>query len=202
MRHLLLSGLILLFSTICHAGGVHESHPYDFLITRDIYAFSEIYQINPESEETYTGSVTKSAFRIRTNYDLSDESGWQATGITRLLSLGSLYNWASDIDVYDNRGYQIGLIQGEIATLEPAKFSIYEYSRSGNYREIGNAYASEGFQRFVILEPNDNPDPIAEMNRDYSNHSWTMSVHNPEKIDDRIVRIFAAFVVDHEDKFE
>lgn len=206
MRRLLVP-CVLFFSIIlfpvsfAFAYGVHEDHPYDFVVTKDIYKFSEIYQIKSPLKETYPGSVKKSAFRIRTNYDLSNKDGWQATGITRIVSLGSLYPWATDIDVYDTRGVQIGLIDGELATLESAKFTMYEYDESGVARVIGAAYANSDFTRFVILTSNSDPRPIAELHRNTADSNWTVSVHYPEKIDDRMIRIFAGFVIDYEDKF-
>jgi hypothetical protein len=181
--------------------GVHEDHPYDFVIAKDVYKFSEVYQIKSPLKETYPGAVKKSSFRIRTNYDLSNKNGWQATGITRVLSLGSIYPWATDIDIYDTRGVQIGLIDGNMATMESAKFNIYDYDEEGNATEIGLAYANPDFSRFVILATTDDPNPIAELNRNFNDKNWSVSVHSPEKIDDRTIRIFAAFVVDFQDKF-
>lgn len=205
MRKLFTSCMFFLFALVFATGansyGVHEDHPYDLALTKDIYKFSEVYQIKSPLKETYPGSIKKSAFRIRTNYDLSNKDGWQATGITRVISMGSVYPWATDIDIYDTRGVKIGLIDGDMATLESAKFNLYEYDESGNAQYIGSAYANANFDRFVILESNTNPHPIAELNRNKSENNWGISVHYPEKIDDRIVRIFAGFVIDFEDKF-
>lgn len=203
MRKLIVSWLFVLSTIFYHVAvaGVHEDHPYDFVVTKDIYKFSEVYQIKSPQKETYPGSIKKSAFRIRTNYDLSNKDGWQATGITRVLSLGSLYHWAKEIDIYDTRGVQIGFIDGNLATLESAKFTIYEYDEAGKATAIGVAYANRNFDRFVILESSDSPHPIADLNRNLSNNTWSVSVHYPEIIDDRIIRIFAGFVIDHEDKF-
>lgn len=191
----------LLPFTSVNSYGVHENHPYDFLITKHAYKLSEIYQIKSHFKDTYPGSVKKSAFRIRTNYDLSNIDGWQGTGITRLISLGTIYPWAIDIDIYDTRGVQIGLIDGDLATLESAKFNIVDYDESGKATQVGIAYATPDFNRFVILESRNNPHPIAELNRNYSDNTWSVSVHYPEKIDDRTIRIFASFVSDYQDKF-
>jgi hypothetical protein len=205
MRKLFLSCVFTLFAisyaTIASGYGVHEDHPYDFVVTKDVYKFSEIYQIKSPQKETYPGSIKKSSFRIRTNYDLSNKDGWQATGITRIISLGSLYPWAKEIDIYDTRGVQIGFIDGNLATLESAKFTIYDYDETGKATEIGYAYANPSFDRFVILESINNPHPIAELNRNPGDKTWNVSVHYPEKIDDRIIRIFSGFVIDYEDKF-
>lgn len=205
MRRLFVSYLftlfVLSFATVANSYGVHEDHPYNFLVTKDIYKLSEFYQIKSPLEETYAGSVKKSAFRIRTNYDLSNKDGWQATGITRIISLGSLYVWAKEIDIYDTRGVQIGFIDGNLATLESAKFTIYDYDELGKANAIGIAYANSNFDRFVIVPSTTNPHLIAELNRNLNDKNWSISVHSPELIDDRIIRIFSAFVIDYEDKF-
>lgn len=203
MRNFFSSLLVILFvlSPYGAMASVHEDHPYDFLITKDVYKFSEVYQIKSPLKETYPGSIKKSSFRIRTNYDLSNKDGWQATGITRIISLGALYPWAVDIDIYDTRGVQIGMIDGDLATLESARFNIYEYDEAGKATAVGVAYANSAFNRFVILASSDNPHPIAELNRNFSDNTWSVSMHYPEKIDDRILRIFAGFVVDYQDKF-
>jgi hypothetical protein len=209
MRNLVVSSLVALFvSTSClaHADsnyGVHEEKPYQFDIKKDIHPTAEVYRINSKVRETYAGSIKKSAFRVRTNYDLSNEHGWQATGITRILSLGALFSWAKDIDIYDTRRVQIGMIDGELATFESAKFSIYTYDEEGVPTRNAIAYANADFSRFIILSEEDtniNPIPIAELNRTEPNN-WHISVNYPEKIDDRILRIFAGFVVDYQNKF-
>lgn len=192
---------VLAYASSANSYGVHEDHPYDLVVSKDIYKLSEVYQMKSPLKETYPGSVKKSAFRIRTNYDLSNKDGWQATGITRIISVGSLYPWATDIDIYDTRGVQIGLIDGDMATLESAKFNIYEYDEQGKAIYIGSAYANPEFNRFVILSSYDNPHPIAELTRNTNEKIWNVSVHYPEKIDDRILRIFAGFVIDFENKF-
>ncbi len=192
--------MLLLISGLSFAS-VHEDHPYEMIMSKHIYKFSEVYQIKSPLKDTYPGSVKKSSFRVRTNYDLSNKNGWQATGITRILSLGTLFPWATDIDIYDTRNVQIGMIDGSLATLEAAKFDLYEYDDAGNATMIGVAYADPDFNRFVILSSSDNPHPIAELSRNYSENNWNISVHYPEKIDDRIIRIFAGFVVDYQDKF-
>ena len=201
-----LFALCLTSSCLAHASndyGVHENTPYQFDIKKDIHPTSEVYRINSKIRETYPGSIKKSAFRIRTNYDLSNEHGWQATGITRIVSLGSLFSWAKDIDIYDTRRVQIGMIDGELATFESAKFSIYTYDKEGKATRNAIAYANSNFTRFIILSEEDtniNPIPIAELNRTEPNN-WHVLVNYPEKIDDRIVRIFAGFVIDYQNKF-
>lgn len=184
---------------------VHEDHPYEFEVRRDPYQFATFFQIT--SKDSYIGSVKKSAFRLRRNYDLSNKDGWQATGIVRIITLGVIYSWASEIDIYDTEGTKIGMIDGQIVTTENAKFSLYAYDESGNYTHVGTAYLDRDFDSFTILPPDGTPHPIAKLERfimptgngiDY----WRTQVYQPEVIDDRLVRILATFVMDHQDDFK
>ena len=200
-------GLFFLSSSVMADGyGVYENHPYEFLIKKNISQFSETYIISPSAQgmtslqRTYSGAVKKSAFRVRTNYDLSNQKGWQATGITRLLSLGVMYSWATDIDIYDTRNVKIGFIDGSIATLEAARYDIYSYDEQGNANQVGVALSNADFTRFSITSPG-NYLPIAELVRDQKNNAWTVTVTEPGIIDDRIIRIFAGFVTNYQDKF-
>lgn len=205
---LLCMGMFFFVSTavVADSLGVYEDHPYEFIIKKRVSKFSETYVIssptagNATYEGTYPGSIKKSAFRIRTNYDLSDRHGWQATGITRLLSLGVVYSWATDIDIYDTRGVRIGFIDGNIATLESAKYNIYSYDEAGKATEVGVALANADFTHFSITTPEQGL-PIADLARHMDNARWTVTVINPGIIDDRIIRIFAGFVVHFQDKF-
>jgi hypothetical protein len=200
-------GLFFISSSVFAAGsGVFEDHPYEFLIKKTISQFSESYTISPLPQgesvygPTYTGVVKKSAFRIRTNYDLSDQNGWQATGITRILSMGMMYSWATDIDIYDTRNVKIGFIDGSIATVESARYDLYSYDEEGQAIQVGVALANVDFTNFSISTPG-NYLPIGELNRDLKNNFWTVTITEPGVIDDRIIRIFAGFVVNYQDKF-
>ncbi|MCD6038933.1 MAG: hypothetical protein K0S27_333 [Gammaproteobacteria bacterium] len=204
MRKFLSHCLILFFILYAQANlayGVHESNPYTFSITKHIYKLAEMYQIKSFQDETYPGTVKKSAFRVRTNYDLSNAEGWQATGITRIASLGTIYPWAKEIDIYDTRGVKIAFIDGEFATLESAKFTLYEYDEVGHAMLIGFAYASKDFTHFAVVPSMNDPRPLAELNSNPDGQSWNVTVHYPEKIDDRLIRIFAGFVLDYQYKF-
>jgi hypothetical protein len=57
---------------------------------------------------------------------------------------------------------QVGLIDGDAATFESAKFNLWEYDEAGKATLNGIAYANLDFTRFVILVSSDNPHPIGE----------------------------------------
>ncbi|HVT62434.1 MAG TPA: hypothetical protein VHD33_02965 [Legionellaceae bacterium] len=203
MRKLLWLFFVIVMN-VTYGYGVHEDHPYEFLMKKYGYKFSERYEISSSPMgvgKTYSGSIKKSAFRIRNNYDLSNLHGWQATGITRILSLGTLYSWATDIDIYDTRGVKIAFIDGSFATLESARFDLYEYDEAGKSKQIGIAYADANFTRFNIMTPNKQYS-IADLQRNINENYWTVTVNYPAEIDDRLLRIFAGFIVDYQDKFK
>lgn len=196
--------LFFVLSTAAATASVHEDHPYEFDIRRDPYQFATFFQIN--SHDTYIGTVKKSSFRIRTNYDLSDANGWQATGIKRVLDPVVFFTWGSKIDIYDTRDEKVGVIYGALLTWEHAAFNLYEYDEKGNYICAGIAYLDRDYDSFTILFPDGGPHPIAKIERqqvsiDGAVDFWKVSVYHPERIDDRIVRIFAAFVLDYQDNF-
>ena len=203
------SGALLLLSSVGMAQnyGVFEDHPYEFVVKKSVSKFSEKYIFSAPTEKTgqtypttYPGVVKKSSFRVRTSYDLSNQNGWQATGITRLLSFGALYSWATDIDIYDTRNVKIGFIDGVVATLESAKYSLYSYDEAGNAKEVAVVLANSDFSHFSISTPG-NYLPIGDLNRNLGQDTWTVTVATPGVVDDRIIRIFAGFVMNYQDKF-
>ena len=66
---------------------IHNETGYHFSLFEKQYPLATYFTI--QSDDFYPGVVKKSIFRVRTNYDLSNADGWQATGIKRVLSLGN-----------------------------------------------------------------------------------------------------------------
>lgn len=196
--------LFLLLYAITLMAAIPENNAYEFDIRKDPYEFATYFQI--DSQNTYIGTVKKNYFRIRTNYDLSNESGWQATGIKRVFNLGFFYAWGSKVDIYDTQGIKIAMIDGQINTTEKAKFNLYHYNEDGNYPCVGIAYLDHDYNNFTIFYPDGGPDPIGILTRyqfsiDGETDFWKVKIYHPEQIDDRLVRIFAAFVIDHQEYF-
>ncbi len=94
------------------------------------------------------------------------------------------------------------MISGSFATLETAKYNLYEYDEKGYATLVGIAYANADFSGFKIVPSSTDPRPIATLTRNYNNHTWSVDVNMPAMIDDRLIRIFAGFVIDFEDKFK
>jgi len=187
------------FLTMSLNASVHEALPYELKIQRKDYRFSTYFEI--DSDDTYRGSVKKSRFRVRTNYDLSNQYGWQATGICRLLTLGALYTWATEIDIYDTEGSWIGMIDGQVMTTAAARFSLY----NEDSELAGIAYLDKNCQGVTITSPDNEAYTIAKFDRIYvldKVDDWEVSVFDPTRIDDRLIRIFAAFILDHQSEFK
>ena len=181
---------------------VHFEKPYKFTIRQQDYLLSSEFHIQSDS---YNGVVKKSAFRVCVNYDLSDKHGWQATGVKRILSLGYLAAWGAEIDVIDTRKQKIGLITGKVLTTAAARFNIYEYDDEGTCNWVGIACLDGKAQSFTVYQASNNPIyPIARLDRVFVPNAkdyWSIDVYEPSMIDDRIVRIFAAFALDTQEDF-
>ena len=172
---------------------------YEFRVIPKKYMFSTEFEIH--SKDVPVGRTKKSSFRFRTHYDLADRHGWQATGITRMLSLGSLFPWAREIDIYDTQMNQIGMICGKMITTAQAKYAIYNKENT----LVGTAFLDYEGQGFVIQHPEMCSRIVAQFVRDFEinvKDSWNVTVYEPEQIDFRILRIFAAFAVDTQTLFD
>lgn len=166
---------------------------YHFSIYEKVYPLATYFTI--ESDDTYRGSVKKSLLRIRTNYDLSNSDGWQATGIKRVLSLGSVYSWATEVDIYGTKGDYLGMIDGQVVSTAAARFSIYDLD--GQLRGI--AYLDHSLNSYSIVYPDSEAFPIAELHRHQELDGstwWHATVYDGAQVDSRILRIFTAMICD------
>jgi hypothetical protein len=200
MKHFfkLLFGLVLFFSFHLAAA----SKTIEFQIHEKEYRFSNYFEL--DSKDAPQGLVVKSHFaklNLRPHYDLYDRQGtWQATGVSRLLCLGVIYSWATEIDVYDTEGRAVGLIDGQVMTTTSARFSIYD----GNSTLTGIAYMDRANMGFTILDPDNERHILARLQRIFIQgvpDHWECQVYEPDAIDLRIIKIFAAFAVDHQEFF-
>jgi hypothetical protein len=172
--------------------------PYHLSVQMKKYEYSTFFEI--DSEDSWRGNVKKSKFRLRDNYDLSDKNGWCATGIKRIVSLGSFFNWAAEVDIFGVNGVRLGYIEGKLLTTAKAKF--YIYNREDNLVAI--AYFDIDNKGVTISPPDNETFTLARFNRIFTpdiHDSWEVVVYEPEIIDSRIIRIFAAFCVDVQDSF-
>jgi hypothetical protein len=206
IKHYVVSFLLLFVVGASNGiAAVHEDNPYEFDISIDPSSLLSTY-FKIHSEETYKGCVKKSIFLEHVNYELYNEYGLQATGTNQLVTKDALYSWTSKVDIFDTRRVQVGSITGQISTLNDTKFDFYEHDEQGNSKLVAIAYLNRSFDNFSILSPSGENDPIARMDRycvstEGNVDFWKTEVYHPELIDDRLIRIFAAFIVDHQDNF-
>jgi len=201
-KTLLFALLGLLFSFSSYAEETKDPYrstqPYHFKIQKKQYRSSSFFEI--DTEDTYRGNIKKSSFRIRNCYDLSDKDGWCATGIKRFLSVGLFFNWASVIDIWGVNDEWLGMIEGNILSTSKAKFSIYDREET----LIGIAYMDLQGLGVTITPPENEAYTLARLERVFVPDAadyWKVTVYEPEKFDDRLIRIFAAFCVDTQASF-
>lgn len=183
----------LMFNSAEMRADKNERKGYSLSIYEKKYPLATYFTI--ESDNTYRGSVKKSVFRVRTNYDLSNADGWQATGIKRLLSLGSVYPWATEVDIYNTIGEFIGMIDGQVVSTAAACFSIYDL----NDTLAGIAFLDYSLNSYSIVYPDSEAFPIAEFHHHHEVDGmdwWEVTVYDEAQIDQRVIRIFASMVGD------
>lgn len=171
-----------------------------FKVYEQDYMFSKVFEMS--SNEGLSGSVCKSFFRVRTNYDLYDRKGeFEAMGICRVLTLGLIYSWATEMDIYGQNGQYIGLVDGQMMTTAEAKFSLYDASLN----RIGIVYLDETFVSFTIVDPNNERHVLASLKRNFiadTVDNWDVNIYEKEAVDLRMIKIFAAFAVDTQKAFK
>jgi len=188
----------LLWPTLNFADS-YQPEGYHFDIHQQIYPLATFFSI--QSDDTYRGIVKKSVFRVRTNYDLSDQHGWQATGIKRVVSLGSLYPWATEVDIYDTTWQFLGMIDGQVVSTAAARFSLY----NADGELVGIAYLDPSLDSYSIVYPYSEAFPIAALHRQRESNGedwWKATIYDAHQIDERLMRIFAAMACDLQEEID
>lgn len=173
--------------------------PYFFDIVKQNYHVGSEFTLL--SKDIPPSRVKKSRFRIRTNYDLANSDGWEATGITRFFSFGQFFKWAKQIDIYDTQWNYVGGIYGKMLTTATACYKICDF----NDNCIAYSYVDRGGRGVVVQDRNMESNIIFQMTRNYEldvEDMWNVAVFQPKHIDSRIIRIFSSFIVDLQDSFK
>jgi len=182
----------------------HHDHKYKFSIHQKDYRFSTVFEM--DSHGTPHGSVVKSSLRwlkpLRDSYDVYDKNGeWIATGISRIFCLGLFHAWGAEFDIYDTSGNVIGVIDGQVMTSESAKYSIY--NKSGN--RVAIAYLDLTNAGIAIVHPEKTNHIFARLTRNFVRDQvdhWDVVVYDTDQIDPAIIKVFAAFAVDYQERFK
>lgn len=171
-----------------------------YRVTRSDYILST--EFNMSNERYSLGKVVKSVFHITTHYQAYDRFGmYEGQGICRFFCLGSFYTWGTEIDVYDVNGEKVGMIDGQALSSEPAKFSFY--GAMGQRVAIG--YLDQNCMGFTLVDPENSAFVLASLTRNFKADTpddWDVVIYDPERMPARLVKIFAAFVCDTQNKFK
>ena len=200
-----LSTLLLLANTTSISAKEYSENARHYIVSEHAYTFSKAFHFDGQDP----GIVTKKHYvygNLRTHYDSYDRDGmYEAQGISRLFCLGTLFSWATEIDIYDADGKKIGMIDGQVATLCPARFSIYEYNpQSGKSKLVGIAYMDNRKTNLIICDPKKETRELATIRRHEilgAKDDWECIVFDKNVLDLRIIKIFMAFAVDHQEYF-
>lgn len=191
-------GIFLLIINIVHA--THDEEILHYRVTRNDYTFSTVFEM--ASDKHSLGSVVKNVFHITTHYDAYDRYGlYEGQGICRLFCLGLFYTWGTEIDIYSSNGEKMGLIDGQMMSSEPAKFSFYDALG----QRVAIAYLDQNCMGFSIVDPNNSTFILARLNRNYildTIDNWDVAIYCPERIPLKWIKIFAAFVCDTQNEFK
>ena len=196
----------LLLCTIFVTAVAHEDEQdhYSFRIREKKYTLSDEFEMMDINGKSF-GMVTKRKIKFpgRTIYQLWSPKGeYEGRGITNLFCFGVFLNWATEIYVYDDENPEqlVGWIDGQFWTTEDSKFSFYH----ANGERVGIAYLDEEDCSFSLKHPENDRWTLADFNRKAIQEQidpWDVSVYEPEKVDKRLIKVFAAFIVDRQNHF-
>ena len=194
----------LMFLLVCLCAQVSAGEVPNYNICQKDYRFSTVFEM--ESQGRSQGMIIKTSLRflkpLRDAYDAYDKDGnWEATGIGRVFCLGFFRPWGAEFDVYDTEGSRIGVIDGQLFSSESAKYSIY--NEVGE--RVGIAYMDLPNAGFSIVHPEKTTKILARLTRDFVQDQvdqWEVANYAPEAIDERILKVFAAFAVDKQEYFK
>jgi len=186
-----------LFATLLCAVQI-QAQALSYTISESQYLWSTYFEM--QGKDSYIGRVVKNHYNVRTVYDLYDSKNrFEAQGVCQVLSLGAVYPWAKDIDVYDQYGLKIGFIDGQLLTTAAAKYGFYD-SRDVL---VANAYLDVQSSGFTIMTPDERT--IARFKRNYVQDDldyWNIDVYDAEAIDMRLLKIFSGFAIDFQEFFK
>lgn len=195
--------LKLLITTQSATAAVYEERPYEFVIERDPERLATHFQISSNNTNVFT--VEKNTIRKRRYYNLFNANGLQASCSVRISQVRtSICFWTTQITLYDSNGLNFGIIDGEVVPSKNPKFDLYESDEKGNFICIGTAFFEVDCNIFTIFTPGSDSPPLAKLEwikvpneLDF----WRVKVDYPECIDDRLILIFATFVIDFQYNF-
>lgn len=182
-----------------HPNISHNCNHVNLEVHRHDYAFSTVFTCFGDKDY---GTVYKSSFHMTTHYDLYSSHGkYKGKGVSRFFTLGAIYNWGREIDIYDKHDNYIGFIDGQFFTDAKAKFSMYD----ADGKRFAIAYLDKESTAFTVIDAYNEFHYIAYLKRHFVDDApdhWKVSLYSKPCIDSRILKVFAAFAVDTQDSFK
>ena len=198
-----LTVILMFLCTTLFADGDDQEPNYSFRIREKKYTFSDEFEMDSHGKAFGTVIKSKIKFPGRTVYQLISSKGeYEGRGITNLWCFGVIWNWATEIYVYDASDPEelVGWIDGQFVTTEGGKFSFY----NAKGKRVGIAYLDEEDSSFSLKHPDNAYYTLAEFNRKFVQDvidPWDVNVYEPSKVDMRLIKVFAAFIVDRQKYF-
>ncbi len=186
--------ILCLFAVLTASLNATDISDYHFNIFEKRHSSTKFFEI--DSKNTNSAIVKKTKLRLRTNYDLSTRKGTQAKGIVRMFSLGNIFNWAKQIDIYNTKGKFIGAIEGFKAATEELVYYLFDKNKT----ITAIAHLDHTCGDFTLSSPNPHSSALAILKND--KNFFSVNVYNSQAVDERILKIFAAFVVDYQNEFK
>jgi hypothetical protein len=100
----------------------------------------------------------------------------------------------------ENGAYK-GMIDGQVVSSEPAKFSFY----NAHDQRVAIGYLDQNCMGFSLVDPDNSAFVLARLTRNFildTIDNWDVAIYHSERISPQLVKIFAAFVCDTQDKFK
>lgn len=188
----------LLFVLSLLSFNAFASDALNYILIRNPYHFSTYYEMF-DKNDSYEGRLVEEFFHVRTTFDLYDKVGdYEGQGICRALSLGVIFPWAREIDVYDQHGHRVGIIIGKTLTTAKAKFEFYNQ----HSHHVGTAYCDLDGSDFLLMSPSEHVIGFLKRNHHRKGgEEWHAVLHNHEGIDKRVFKIFTAFIAKNHEHF-
>lgn len=142
--------------------------------------------------------IMKRKLRLFTMYDLYKNDGsWDATAFHRTVDYLNPLAWQSasyrSLRVKGADGSGLGRLEGTLLTLETAKFNIYD--RIGKHVAVAH-FKNKGQEIQINDAGADRTSGIATLKKKANSDEWLLSVVKPDKVDHRLLKFLAVYVLD------
>ncbi len=177
----------------------HATQGYTFETYETKYTLATEYQFT--SQDGMGGMAKKRSLSPWTSYYLYDACGrYQGYGYIQLSLWGLFGAWGAELPVYDESGNSIGFIDGQAVTTAAARYTIFD----GAGERVGIAFLDSQKTGFTIVDAKTERKTIAYLKRQFipdAPDHWVVHVNDRCAIDERIMKVFAAFAVDKQGQF-